>query len=218
MFAPGLPTNGRARCPHRAATRKKNKMKKLMIAAAIVCAAAMSQAAAFSWSSSTTSTQGVIYGGDGTTTKAYATYGAVALYMFDAATYSQASALADFADPKKSVDTSKAVANTTLSSASKITTKAFDYGSQGSTYDFYFVALLDNSHIYVSSLMEDKLNPTSGTTALKYSDLGTTSKPAALDATKGFSGAAVYETVPEPTSGLLLLLGMAGLALRRRRA
>ena len=30
--------------------------------------------------------------------------------------------------------------------------------------------------------------------------------------------AANWQSVPEPTSGLLMLLGMAGLALRRRRA
>ena len=193
-------------------------MKKLMIAAAIVCAAAMSQAAAFNWQSSSAGQAGIIFAGDGTTTKAYATYGAVTLYMFDAATYNQATALADFADPKKSVDTSKAVATTALNAQSKITAKAFDYGSQGSTYDFYFVALLDDSHIYVSSLKENQLNPTSGTTNMQYADLGTNSKPTALDASAGFQGAAVYETVPEPTSGLLLLLGVAGLALRRRRA
>ena len=189
-----------------------------MIAAAIVCAAAMSQAAAFNWQSNNASTYGVIFNGDGTTTKAYATYGAAALYMFDAATYSQATALADFADPKKSVDTSKAVATTVLNAQSKITAKAFDYGSQGSTYDFYFVALLGDDKIFISSLQEDKLNPTSGTTALTYGDLGSTSKPAALDATGGFQGAAVYQAVPEQTSGLLLLLGVAGLALRRRLA
>lgn len=36
-------------------------------------------------------------------------------------------------------------------------------------------------------------------------------------ASAGYSGAGWYN-VPEPTSGLLLLLGMAGLALKRKRA
>jgi hypothetical protein len=82
----------------------------------------------------------------------------------------------------------------------------------------FFVALFDDSHIYISSLKEDVAYPVSGTTPIQYDDLGTTSKTAALDATGGFKGAAVYQAVPEPTSGLLLLLGVAGLALRRRRA
>ena len=33
-----------------------------------------------------------------------------------------------------------------------------------------------------------------------------------------FSGAFTYSSVPEPTSGILLLLGVAGLALKRKRA
>ena len=34
----------------------------------------------------------------------------------------------------------------------------------------------------------------------------------------GNSGAIAWQSVPEPTSGLLMLVGLAGLALRRRRA
>lgn len=36
--------------------------------------------------------------------------------------------------------------------------------------------------------------------------------------TQGTAGSGTFTAVPEPTSGLLMLLGMAGLALRRRRA
>ena len=36
-------------------------------------------------------------------------------------------------------------------------------------------------------------------------------------ASAGYTGAGWYTAVPEPTSGLLMLLGMAGLALRRGR-
>ena len=40
------------------------------------------------------------------------------------------------------------------------------------------------------------------------------------DVAGGYAGAGWYgaAAVPEPTSGLLMLLGMAGLALRRKRA
>ena len=34
----------------------------------------------------------------------------------------------------------------------------------------------------------------------------------------GNSGAISWQAVPEPTSGLLMLVGLAGLALRRKRA
>ena len=43
------------------------------------------------------------------------------------------------------------------------------------------------------------------------------SKAVPLDATKGYSSAGWY-AVPEPTSGLLILIGTAGLALKRKRA
>ena len=37
-------------------------------------------------------------------------------------------------------------------------------------------------------------------------------------ATQGTAGSGTFTAVPEPTSGLLVLLGMAGLALKRKRA
>jgi len=187
-------------------------MKKIMIAVAIVCAAAMTQAAAFNWQSSSTSTKGKLYSGN--TTLAYATYGAATLYMFDVATYSQADAFA--ALKAGTLDTTKAVTSTTLSTASKITSKGFDYGTKGETYSFYFATVLDSKNFYISSVQADKVNPTSGTTALTYDNLNTTSQTTTSAGTT-FAGAGFYN-IPEPTSGLLLLVGMAGLALRRRRA
>ena len=190
-------------------------MKKLMIAVAIVCAATMSQASQFTWGSKTTGTGAVLWDG---TDKANAktTFGQVAVYLFDAATYDQATAFADLTG--KGLDTAKAISTATLSTASKVpTTTIQDYGTSGNYYDFYFATILDDKTFYISSMMEDQMAKESGATAMQWSDLASNSKTT-LDASAGFKGAGVYSAVPEPTSGLLLLLGIAGMALRRRHA
>lgn len=46
----------------------------------------------------------------------------------------------------------------------------------------------------------------------------TGTKATIVFATQGTAGSGTFTAAPEPTSGLLMLLGMAGLALRRRRA
>ena len=54
-----------------------------------------------------------------------------------------------------------------------------------------------------------------------YYMAGTMSGDAAKSASGGYQGAGWYtasSNVPEPTSGLLMLLGVAGLALKRKRA
>lgn len=68
-----------------------------------------------------------------------------------------------------------------------------------STYTFYYT-------------MEDAAGNvfTSGTKTTKA--LATATAPIA------FAGTGSWAAVPEPTSGLLMLLGMAGLALKRKRA
>ena len=191
-------------------------MKKLMIAAAIICAATMVQASAFKWQTKSTGTSGVIW--DGTSTaNAKSTYGQVAIYLFDAATYDQATAFADLV--KGELKTGKAVDSTTLSTASKIAAKSLTYGENEATYDFYFATVFDSdpNTFYISSMMENQKALTSGTTTMIWDDVADNSKTT-LDSSAGFKGAGVYSAVPEPTSGLLLLLGVAGLALKRRRA
>jgi len=106
-----------------------------------------------------------------------------------------------------------------LTTASKVGATSFDYGTAESYYDMYFVSIFkdDPNTFYMSSVKTDQKALTSGTTTLTWDDVAGNSK-SKLNVADGYQGAGVYTAVPEPTSGLLLLLGVAGMALRRRRA
>lgn len=98
-----------------------------------------------------------------------------------------------------------AIANTTFNDSSFAT--KFEAGT---TYDFYFV-------------IEDTINDIEWTyTASKSAKAQASSTPSisfGSQATMSTTGGGwTSSAVPEPTSGLLMLLGVAGLALRRRRA
>ena len=187
-------------------------MKKLMIAAMLVGIATLAQAAGYQWKSGTTG--GVLYAGDADNKAAAGTM----LYLFMDA--SQSDVFADLADGK-AISTLGAATTTTLTTASKITTVSFDGSTFEGTHDFFFAAVLkdkDNNDVfYISSTKASQAYAATGTTALGWGDLTSTSKSLKL-ASDGFTGAGMYSSVPEPTSGLMLLLGVAGLALRRRRA
>lgn len=183
-----------------------------MILVAIVCAAIASQAASFNWK---TGTGQNVYLMNSTDRAA-----SVMAYLFDTATYSQTEVVNAFAGG--TFGELASLSKVTTTTAGAITTaldgNTFSYGSVGDTLSAFFAIVVDDN-IFVSTIASGE-GMVSGSTTLSFTD---TKNPSQLAATKWQSGmtasAGWYTTsVPEPTSGLLMLLGMAGLVLRRRRA
>lgn len=179
-------------------------MKKVIIAAAIVCAAVCSQAAASSWKVM----GGNMYLGNGTDK-----YTGTA-YVFSVAIIAQSDLFDAFASGPYDFAGNAAGTIGFSNAAVSTTANAFEYGTVGTDYGMYFV-VVNGDDIYFSTILSNKsaLNPPNQQSLSFGSQAG--SKIAAQD---GFQGAGAWSAVPEPTSGLLLLLGMAGLALKRKRA
>ena len=183
-------------------------MKKLLIAMAIVATAAFANAAAISWKTSTT---GKLYEA-GTSTLVTG----VTAYLFDSTALSQSEILNKFVGGTD-ISTWGAVSSAAVSAGAIPGTTVDGYTTGGQTLDAYLAVVLDDS-IYVSEIKTMTV-PATGTSTTQFV-LKTSSQAAALDISGGYSTAGWYQTaaVPEPTSGLLLLLGMAGLALKRKHA
>jgi hypothetical protein len=193
----------------------KNKMKKIMIAVAAICAAVMAQAAVANWKVSAAN----IY--DGTDASKYSG----AAYFFDASAMSQEALFALF-EADTSLDLTKQtgyLATGTVSSgsiSSSVAANQFSVFEQGSgAHDFFFVLVNDDA-IFLSNTKagvnaggnDSPVSITFGTQA------STTAAYNSKMTTEGFVSAGTWAVVPEPTTGLLMLVGLAGLALRRRRA
>lgn len=106
--------------------------------------------------------------------------------------------------------------STTMPSATIISGRAVWTETTSDTSRNYFQVLVDGDNIYIADTLAVSVKGVGNSNIQFYN---TESKSTVFDASAGFSTGGWYTTaVPEPTSGLLMLLGMAGLALRRRRA
>ena len=103
--------------------------------------------------------------------------------------------------------TETAVSTVTASSSGAVATTTFSNDAlvAGNYYDFYFV-IEDNGKTFTSTYKNVGAQATS-TAAITFGNMASATQ-----------NASNWAAVPEPTSGLLLLLGMAGLALKRKRA
>lgn len=184
-------------------------MKKLILSTVVVCSAIFAQAAVANWKSSASG----IYNGTGSTEDS-ALYSGTA-YVFDAGSLSQA-ALFALIEAGTMIDSSTAgyVATATLSEG-YFGGLTYSNGEQGGgSYTYYFV-IIEDGKVYFSN---EKSATASTTATAKNVGFGGQTGSSSLPVGTGYQGAGTWSVVPEPTSGLLLLLGMAGLALKRKRA
>ena len=186
-------------------------MKKLMIAAAIVCAAALSQAASVQWTAAgiaTVATQG---------TESPVALGGAKYFCFltqdTAGVWEKTISVADAVNLVKAKNWSElekyAVTTKTTTASGGISSDKVNGWDKGNDRPYGFAIILDTGSTETAA----NYMVTEVAQASAFSQPSTTAKIAL-----GSQVANTWQSIPEPTSGLLLLLGVAGLALRRRRA
>ena len=185
-------------------------MKKLMIAAAIVCAAAFVQAASIDWSIGNSAWKNAAGSNPASGTLVYLINGDTALDIVAAAVTAGNYASQDWYYGSATTDNTKGrVSKTTLASGKLTAGTEYNFATLMIDGDKYMVSKVNPQNAY-NPTTEDPL-----AISFTSSFYGANAQTAALPgAENGWATAAV----PEPTSAMLLLLGMAGLALKRKRA
>ena len=186
-------------------------MKRLMMVIAASVIGFTANAASYQWACSSSFFDGT--GGTGKMADGTSVY-----LMFESV-YSQTALVADFAGA--GVDTSKTLGSLDISGG-KIGAGTATYGTTDNQTAYLAVIIGDRLFISSTAAADYTLVGTSSITfssqayLTRYNNTEKTLLPD-TQASAGYTGAGWY-AVPEPTSGLLMLVGLAGLALRRRRA
>ena len=187
-------------------------MKKIILTFVAVVTAIVANAASMNWGADYT------YNSTGTAGVDRGTTDAWIAYVFDAATTSYSSAQDLFAANKGADLAALAVGSTTVAGDDYggFLGQATFSGAAGDSVSAYVVifdgASVDSSkNMYISEVVTATA-PSSGVPGmLTFGEGGDMVGMAS-------AGAWTASAVPEPTSGLLLLLGVAGIALKRKRA
>lgn len=172
-------------------------MKKLMILAAIVCAAAISQASSVSWGLTDAATLDTTLYASGTA------------YLICVDNLAKPSLTAETAASWYK-DNSSSLAGTAFRSGTVTggtILESEDIAQAIGRKNYWLVIVADDEKNFAVSTTTKALNITTGSLSVA----------AKWDASSQMTSFAT-SSVPEPTSGLLLLLGVAGLALKRKRA
>lgn len=186
-------------------------MKKLIVSVAFVCMAAVSQAAMVQWISSTINGLALpgLDGNGSYTANGDALKGNASAFSWIVTFYAEGT---DTVKGTLSGD-AFAAASSTISKTQNVATMALS-----TTYDYEVIITATQTDL--ASYSDAKWDYSGAT--LKYTATGTfKTNPSGVSTfaeTPGSWTVSGAVAAPEPTSGLLMLLGMAGLALRRRRA
>ena len=186
-------------------------MKKLIIAACAVAFAAGVQAASITWG-----TSGAFYDTAGDPDWNTVAAGTTAYFVF-VNSYAQSDLVADFAAGSVNNTKLTAIKSGTIGADGTVTEVSGSTTTLSGSQAAYVVVFQDADNMFISDTLTVGIDELMGSTYMfneaKTGDIWALNGAASA----GYSGAGWYN-VPEPTSGLLMLLGMAGLALRRRRA
>ena len=172
-------------------------MKKLIIAVAIACAAAVSQASTVNW--------GLTGNVDATT------YASATAYLV---------CVDNLAKPSLTAETAAAWYK---DNGSTLASKAFRSASvtDGAVYESEALnEAIGRKNYWLIIVADDEKNFAVSTTtkALNITTAALNATASWTAGTQMTSFATTSASVPEPTSGMMLLLGIAGLALKRKRA